>query len=145
MEMCVAQANDVAGTGQTLDRGKVLSIYRGKSGALYGCAAALGAMLGGADNHAPMLREYGENLGIAYQIVDDIADVMGDPQTLGKRTGMDERKTTLVSLEGVAAAQQVAEGYKERAIAALDQNFRFGTPTRTWYSLSSPEGKDFAS
>ena len=57
------------------------------------------------------------------------------------------RLKTMLSVGGTAAAiiLSVAIFVANQQLNALDQNFRFGTPTRTWYSLSSPEGNDFAS
>ncbi len=66
-------------------------------------------------------REYGQNLGFAFQIIDDILDVIGDEKLLGKHTGKDadENKCTWISVYGMEKARKDAAMYTERAILAL--------------------------
>ncbi|MGH2926850.1 MAG: polyprenyl synthetase family protein, partial [Solirubrobacteraceae bacterium] len=67
-----------------------LAMERGKTGALLSAACAIGAVLGGADAAtADALAEYGEHLGIAFQAVDDLLGVWGDPSVTGKPVGAD--------------------------------------------------------
>lgn len=93
-----------------------------KTGALIACACEAGAILAGAatDKRAA-LRRYGDELGLAFQIADDLLDAEGDAGTVGKATGKDEAagKATLVSLLGIAKAQERLVEAERQAIAAL--------------------------
>jgi geranylgeranyl diphosphate synthase type II len=94
-----------------------------KTGALITAACLAGALLAGAD--APGVaraRAYGENVGAAFQIADDILDVVGDTKTLGKPVGSDERqgKTTYPSLMGLEKSRELARARADAAISALD-------------------------
>ncbi len=104
----LADANQAMISGQSADmafeaRDRVtveecLAMERGKTGALLSAACAIGAVLGGADGAAAeALGEYGEHLGIAFQAVDDLLGVWGDPTSTGKPVGADllARKKTL--------------------------------------------------
>ena len=64
-------------------------------------------------------KEYGYHLGIAFQIVDDLLDVTGDPALMGKNTGMDENKMTWVALRGLEGARKDAEAHVRQAVEAL--------------------------
>ena len=96
----LADANQSMISGQSADmafeaRGRVtvaecLAMERGKTGALLSASCAIGALLGGADAHtADTLGEYGEHLGIAFQAVDDVLGVWGEPAITGKPVGSD--------------------------------------------------------
>lgn len=104
------------------DEKKLLYIHRNKTGALLRAAVRAGAVLGGA-NEAMLaaFTEYGEQVGIAFQIVDDLLDVIGDVEQLGKNTGMDEErgKLTYPSVFGIEVSQQKAEEATEAACRAL--------------------------
>jgi len=95
-----------------------------KTGALITAACVAGALLAGAE--PPQVRrakEYGENVGAAFQIADDILDVVGDTKTLGKPAGSDERqgKTTYPSLLGLEKSRALANERAEAAVAALNE------------------------
>ena len=94
-----------------------------KTGALIACACEAGAILAGAaaDKRAA-LRRYGDELGLAFQIADDLLDAEGDAGTVGKATGKDEAagKATLVSLLGAAKARERLIEAERQAIAALE-------------------------
>ena len=108
-------ATDAAVTFDTLER-----IHRRKTGALF-CAAALagGRVAGASDRDLAALTAYAKNLGLAFQIVDDLLDVTGDPAETGKAHRADARKTTFVSFSGVEGARQLAGELCDTAIAAL--------------------------
>jgi farnesyl diphosphate synthase len=93
-----------------------------KTGALIACACEAGAILGRAcPRERAALRRYGEHLGLAFQIADDLLDAEGDERTVGKATGKDHAagKATLVGLLGAAEARaRLAEAERE-AIEAL--------------------------
>jgi farnesyl diphosphate synthase len=93
-----------------------------KTGALLRFSVEAGAVMGGADPAArSALNSYGRALGAAFQIADDILDVEGDSETMGKRSGKDmqRNKATLVSAMGVEAARQRCADHVSDAIAAL--------------------------
>lgn len=101
-------------TAQSLDRCRkdvsekeYLSIIAGKTAVLMSCACRVGAILGKTQNgEADALGEYGMNLGMAFQIADDILDLMGNEQRLGKPTGSDirEGRMTLPLLHAMSVA-----------------------------------------
>ena len=87
------------------------SIHRRKTGALFAAALDLGAVLADADDRArEALGNYAKDLGLAFQVVDDLLDHLSDSQTLGKRTGKDadRGKLTYPGLLGLEGAQQKA-------------------------------------
>ena len=91
-----------------------------KTGALIRYACEAGAMLGGGDvEQRRALAVYGERLGRAFQIADDLLDVEGEAATVGKATGKDAGKATLVSLMGVDAAKAELAKLEAEALAAL--------------------------
>ena len=94
-----------------------------KTGALIKCAALLGCTAAGADeDKISAAVTYTEKIGQAFQIVDDILDVTGDEQSLGKPIGSDEEsgKSTYVSLLGIEKAQSLADELTDEAVTALD-------------------------
>ena len=96
-------------------------VHRRKTGALIACATEGGAVAGGALDRAPALRAYGEALGLAFQIADDILDVVGDPEKMGKslRGDAEKSKPTYPALVGLDGSRERAEAACDRAIAAL--------------------------
>lgn len=125
----LAKASGMAGMvgGQMLDLAAesggmddVCHMQSLKTGALFRFSCEAGAILAGADR-AP-LRQYADNIGLAYQIADDILDVESTLETLGKATGKDRSKgkATFVGLLGLDAAKARAEALAAAAIAALD-------------------------
>ncbi len=106
---------------EPLDLPAVKALQQAKTGALMGFAATAGAIMAGADP-APMA-EYARNLGLAFQIADDILDVTGTEETTGKRVGKDAAagKATFVSLLGLEEARDKAAAMIHRAELALDQ------------------------
>ncbi|WP_050371959.1 polyprenyl synthetase family protein [Streptomyces acidiscabies] len=113
-EMIDGQAKDLSyQVRRNLTVEDVLGMFAGKTGALFGAAASLGAILAGADAATvTALRRYGTNLGIAFQAVDDLLGTFGDPRLTGKDVGADvqRRKLTLplataLSGEGAGVAE----------------------------------------
>jgi geranylgeranyl diphosphate synthase type II len=111
------QADDLAAENRRVSLDRLASIHRRKTGALFCAALRLGAIAAGANlEQEEALDRYGQALGLAFQIVDDLLDVAGAEDQVGKRVGQDRRhgKATYASLLGVAesrrrAAQLVAE------------------------------------
>jgi geranylgeranyl diphosphate synthase type II len=97
-------------------------IHENKTAAMIEAALAMGGMCAGASQaRLASLRESGRELGLAFQIVDDILDATADTATLGKTAGKDARagKATFVSVHGLEAARRVARERSDRAIASL--------------------------
>lgn len=102
-------------------------IHNHKTGALIVASARMGAILGGAnEQQLAALTEYAHQLGLAFQITDDILDVVGDEAKIGKPVGSDEKnqKATFPSLFGLEQSRQMADDAVAAAIAALEP---FGT------------------
>jgi octaprenyl-diphosphate synthase len=101
-----------------------LQVVRGKTAALFSAAAEAGAVVGGApDTQVAALHAYGDALGIAFQITDDLLDYGGVSARLGKNTGDDfrERKITLPVIRAVAAAEGNETAFWRRVITRNDQ------------------------
>ena len=121
--MLGGQALDILNENNEVTLEQLCEIHRLKTGALIRCACELGCAAADASSEQyEDAKNYAENLGIAFQIVDDILDVVGDPEKLGKEVGQDEanQKTTFVTLLGVDGAKKLAEEYTGKALAALD-------------------------
>lgn len=102
---------------------EILFIHRLKTSALLQISFMCGAILAGADDKdVELLSQVGENVGIAFQIKDDILDVIGNEELLGKPVGSDERnnKMTYVKLTGLDAAQEDVKKYSELAVSGFD-------------------------
>lgn len=121
--MVGGQALDIAAesTVEPLGLDDITLLQAGKTGALIEWSAMAGARLAGDDPAA--LGNYARDLGLAFQIADDILDVEGDSITVGKATGKDAGagKATFVSLMGLDAAKRRAQALVDRACAALDE------------------------
>ena len=130
-EISQAAGPDGMGGGQALDlesEGKQISmetmkkIHLGKTGALFRAAIRSGAILGGAgEDELQALTVYADNFGLAFQITDDILDVIGDEKVIGKPVGSDEKnhKSTYVTLTSLEEAQRLAQEAVDTAIDAL--------------------------
>ncbi len=104
------------------DSEKLLYIHRNKTGALIQASVRAGAILGGADEETlESFTVYAAKIGVAFQIVDDILDVVGDVESLGKNTGMDESlgKLTYPAIYGLEVSQQKAKEATDTACNAL--------------------------
>ena len=106
------------------DEATYLKVIRGKTAALFSAATEAGAVIAGADEgRVQALRTYGDALGIAFQIVDDLLDYGGADAALGKNTGDDfrERKVTLPVIKAVARANPEERAFWSRVIEKGDQ------------------------
>jgi farnesyl diphosphate synthase len=120
--MCGGQAIDLAAVGRRLSLEELEQMHRMKTGALLAAAVTMGAAACGADpSAAAAAAAYGRALGLAFQIVDDVLDVEGTAESLGKTAGKDarENKPTYVSVLGLPAARARAAQLHEEAAAAL--------------------------
>jgi len=124
------QVVDLQSEGHEVDELTLEYIHRHKTGKLFLAALRGGALIGGAsDTELSIITLYGENLGLAFQITDDILDVAGDMAKLGKVTGADARqgKSTYVTLLGLEEAHKQAvkcvEQCKRYASRLPNQNY----------------------
>lgn len=120
--MAGGQSVDVELTGRPIDADTLDFIYRLKTGALLEAAMMIGAILAGASEEQILLCEQiAADIGMAFQIRDDILDVISTEEELGKPIGSDERnvKTTYVTLFGLEAADAKVKALSERATASL--------------------------
>ena len=92
---------------------EVISLYQQKTGAMFAYAISIGGILGNAsEEELKELHTLGESIGIAYQIKDDILDVCGNEDEIGKPTNQDENKTTVIDLIGMDKSRELIDSYK---------------------------------
>ncbi|MBQ3045854.1 MAG: polyprenyl synthetase family protein [Clostridia bacterium] len=121
--MIGGQVMDLANEEKAASLDEIKTTERLKTGALIKAAAAMGCIAAGATHEQiNAAQTYCENIGLAFQIVDDILDVTSDEETLGKPIGSDSEngKSTFVSLLGLEDSAQYARELTARAKAALD-------------------------
>jgi len=122
--MAVGQAIDLEAVGRQLDLAGLENMHRHKTGALIRAAVQLGALCAGARDAALLKRldAYGAAVGLSFQIVDDILDVVSDTETLGKQQGADiaRDKPTYPALLGLDGARRHAADTHRAALDALD-------------------------
>jgi geranylgeranyl diphosphate synthase, type II len=115
------EVEDLLATEASISFDALELIHRWKTGSLFVAAAVAGASTAGAgEDQVSALSAYAKNLGLAFQIVDDLLDVEGDPAETGKPRLADARKTTFVSFSGVDGARELAGELCETASGALD-------------------------
>ncbi|MGH8492449.1 MAG: polyprenyl synthetase family protein [Moraxellaceae bacterium] len=122
VDMAVGQALDIEAEGRQLDLPALEHVHRHKTGALIRASVAMGAIAAGADAaQLAALDVYADRLGLAFQVHDDVLDVIGDTAKIGKRAGSDiaRAKSTYPALLGLEAAQALAVQLHDEAIAAL--------------------------
>lgn len=121
--MVGGQSLDFEAVGVKLDIQQLEQMHSLKTGALIRCAVLLGGMSCESTSDAQMsaLTVYADNIGLAFQVQDDILDVVGDTSQLGKPQGSDsdKNKPTYVSLLGLQEAKALANSLSDKAIAAL--------------------------
>jgi geranylgeranyl diphosphate synthase, type II len=108
-------------------------MHRLKTGALIEASVCSGAILSGANEHQLcLLKSYAQNIGLAFQVVDDILNVEGDPDILGKAVGSDKKrnKNTYPSLLGLQESKSFAEKLVKMALQALDDFDNRSDPLR---------------
>lgn len=121
--MAAGQMLDLIGENQTFDVGEISRLQRLKTGRLMAFCCEAGAILGKASPaHVMSLRNFAHDLGLAFQVTDDILDVEGDPEAMGKPANQDETagKATFVSALGLDDAKSKAELLSKQAISHLN-------------------------
>ncbi len=118
--MIGGQAIDISNSVD-ISREDIKKMYLLKTGALLSASCEMGCITAGADDRLLAARMYAENLGVAFQIIDDILDIMGESEKLGKPVGSDKKhnKNTYAELAGVKNAAEYAEKYTNKAIESL--------------------------
>ena len=119
--MVGGQALDIMSQSRTLTEQEVQDIQSRKTGALIRCACVLGVIAGGGSQEQLYAAEsFANALGLAFQIRDDMLDVIGTREELGKEVGTDEQKNTFVRLYGLDTCARMVDSYTKEAIQALD-------------------------
>jgi geranylgeranyl diphosphate synthase type II len=120
--MVGGQVVDIQSEGKPVDPSLVNYIHSHKTGALIHASVTSGAILGeGTEEQVNAISSYGEKIGLAFQIADDILDVEGDSQTMGKGVGGDARKKkiTFPAAVGLQKAKEIQGRLVEEAVGAL--------------------------
>lgn len=120
--MIGGQVVDILSENKKISEEELAYMHRKKTGELIRAAVLCGAILGGApENDIEILSMYGENLGLAFQIKDDILDVIGDTELLGKKVKSDEnnKKTTFVSVYGLESCKEKCLSLTEKCLKLL--------------------------
>jgi len=121
--MIEGQMRDMAGEGHLLCLEDLENMHALKTGALIEASVAVGAILGkGSPDQIQQLKTYSKNIGLAFQVTDDLLDVEGDPNIMGKDAGSDQArcKSTYPALLGTEQSKQFAKKLVNNALKALD-------------------------
>ena len=124
--MVAGQVADVENEGKACSEDMLTFIHANKTAAFIKSVTLAGGYLGGADEQLQSdLRIYGEHLGLAFQIVDDILDVIGDEKELGKKTHVDAglNKATYPALYGLETSIDLAMGHLAKARDAMEKYY----------------------
>lgn len=136
--MIGGQVLDLSFEENTPDAEQLSDMYMRKTGALLIAAATIGCITAGRDSEEVIRNatKYAYNLGLAFQIIDDILDVTADEKKLGKPVGSDDRnsKTTFVTIYGLEKAFAIAAQLSNLALDALDE---IGGDTEALYELTN--------
>ncbi len=120
--MVGGQVIDMLSEGKRISMEELRKMHMGKTGALFRAAIRSGAILAGAtEEQLSALTTYADRFGLAFQITDDILDVVGDEAVIGKPVGSDERnnKSTYVTLTSLEEARRLATDTVKEAVEAL--------------------------
>lgn len=120
--MLTGQVLDINAEGRNITLDELKLIHKYKTGALFSCAiVSAGILAGASESELVCLKEYADKFGIAFQIIDDILDVIGDEESLGKPVGSDEKngKQTYPYFLGLEGAKEAAKEASEAAVDAL--------------------------
>ena len=120
--MVGGQTVDIQSEGKRVDISLLKFIHTHKTGALISASVASGAMLGPAnESQIEAIKTFGHNIGLAFQISDDILDIEGNSETMGKEAGVDERKgkITYPSLVGLSESKRIQSELADAAVESL--------------------------
>ncbi len=122
--MIGGQVIDIENENKQISKDMLYTLHSLKTGALIKCACKLGVIMAGGDEKMmKSAEEYGENIGLAFQIQDDILDVEGDVESLGKSVGSDAEngKTTFVTLFGLEKSKEMVDECFKKAYKNLEE------------------------
>ena len=131
--MIGGQMADIAAEGNRIALSRLEQLHLMKTGALINAAITTGAILGGGTSEQIRhLDEYAQNIGLAFQIIDDILNVEGDPTLLGKAIGTDreKKKSTYPALLGLVESRKLAANRVKEALQALEYFDKKADPLR---------------
>jgi len=131
--MVGGQVMDIASEGKEIEPHLVEYIHSHKTGSLIAASVCAGAIVGGASpSQCRALNSYGEKMGLAFQVIDDLLDVQGEEKNLGKAVGKDRArgKATYPGLFGVDESRRRAEALVEEALQHLQSFDRRANPLR---------------
>jgi geranylgeranyl diphosphate synthase type II len=131
--MIGGQMADIGSEGNRIALSRLEQLHMMKTGALINAAITIGAILGGATlEQIRHLHKYAKNIGLAFQIIDDILNVEGDPALLGKAVGTDEekKKSTYPALLGLVESRKLAASRVKEALQALEYFDKKADPLR---------------
>jgi len=131
--MIGGQVIDLESENRDVDLATVEYMHVHKTGAILAACLELGALLGGgADQDIASLIKYGQHFGLAFQITDDLLDVEGDPQVMGKQPGSDvaKNKKTYPALLGVSKSRESAKLHVNEALNAIRSYGESAEPLR---------------
>ena len=115
------QVLDISSEARQLTEQEVLDIQTRKTGALINSACVLGVIAGGGDeDQIAAAAQFAAGIGLAFQIRDDMLDVIGTAEEMGKGVGTDAVKNTFVRLYGLETCEKLVQQYTDLAISALD-------------------------
>ncbi len=131
--MIQGQMLDIASEGIKLSAHELESMHRLKTGALIETSLACGALLAGADRRQrDLLDDYARKIGLAFQVADDILNVEGNPELMGKAVGTDNQreKSTYPSVLGIQASREFSKKLVQEALKALETFDKQADPLR---------------
>ncbi|MEN8246577.1 MAG: polyprenyl synthetase family protein [Thermodesulfobacteriota bacterium] len=131
--MIGGQMLDMMSEGKKLNLNEIKVLHKKKTGALIEASVFSGALMGGADaNEMQALNAYASHIGLAFQVADDILNVIGDPAKMGKAVGtdIDRDKNTFPSIMGIAESQTYARLLVEKALHAIESFDKKAEPLR---------------
>lgn len=136
-KMVSGQVLDLQAEGKRVDQEALENIHRNKTGALIQAAIMMAAVtiFKGTDLAIPQLRQFGQAIGLAFQVQDDILDITADTEVLGKTAGKDleVQKSTYPALLGLDAAQAYAQQLHDQALQALSH---FGEDAQQLHAIT---------
>ena len=121
--MIQGQMLDISSEGRTLSMAELESMHHLKTGALIAASLRCGAIIGGAnEEQLTALERYAQNVGLAFQVADDILNVEGDPELMGKAVGTDQlrEKSTYPSILGLNESKELAHNLVRNALQAIE-------------------------
>lgn len=121
--MIKGQIIDIKSEGHKIDKDTLLEMHKNKTGQLITASIVSGAIIGGAsDKEVDILKSFGEKLGLAFQIKDDILDVEGDSKLLGKtQSDGDNNKTNFITMYGIEKCKEFCDNITSECYALLSK------------------------